>query len=123
MLEVGRILSICYWYADDPVLLLDDPLSSLDQNTAEYIVEHCLRSDLVEDRTVILVTHRLDLVKGFATQRIAVKDSQATVSEDFEVDEKHSDSSTLGAEEEPGKQEATAVDLAVTQPAKAFESQ
>jgi ABC-type multidrug transport system ATPase subunit len=84
-----------------------------------------LRSDLVEDRTVILVTHRLDLVRGFATQRILIKDGEGLVSHDFEEDEekKSSNGSTIAAEDETGKEEATAVEIAVAKPAKAFESE
>ena len=48
-------------YSHAPVLLLDDPLSSLDQQTAETIVRKCFAGPLVAGRTVVLATHRTDL--------------------------------------------------------------
>ncbi|KAJ6594300.1 hypothetical protein B0H19DRAFT_1094896 [Mycena capillaripes] len=53
-------------YADTQVILLDDVLSALDVHTAKWIVEKCLRGDLVNDRTVILVTHNVRLASPIA---------------------------------------------------------
>ncbi|KAI5201784.1 P-loop containing nucleoside triphosphate hydrolase protein [Aureobasidium subglaciale] len=64
-------------YSRAKILLLDDPLSALDQQTAESIVAKCFGGDLVEGRTVILVTHRTDLCKGLAEQLIEVTDGTA----------------------------------------------
>lgn len=43
-------------------LVLDDILSAVDAFTARHIYHQCLKGDLVADRTVILVSHKLDLV-------------------------------------------------------------
>jgi ABC-type multidrug transport system fused ATPase/permease subunit len=59
-------------------LLLDDPLSALDHQTAESIVEKLFSGPLLKDRIVILVTHRADLVKNIANQAIEVHDGQVT---------------------------------------------
>ena len=54
-------------YSHAPVLLLDDPISALDQQTAETIVRKCFAGPLVEGRTVVLVTHRTDLCLHLAS--------------------------------------------------------
>lgn len=66
-------------YSRAEFLLLDDPLSALDQSTAESVVEKCFNGPLIEGRTVILVTHRTDLVRSIATQWIEVEDRTVRV--------------------------------------------
>lgn len=61
-------------------VLLDDPLASLDQETAEHIVHHCFRDgSIFGGRTVILVTHRTDIVCQVAKQVIKMSDGHAMV--------------------------------------------
>ncbi|VDB89909.1 unnamed protein product [Peniophora sp. CBMAI 1063] len=48
-------------YSSAEVLLLDDVLAALDVHTAKWIVEKCLKGELVRGRTVILVTHNVAL--------------------------------------------------------------
>ncbi|XP_055617495.1 ATP-binding cassette sub-family C member 4-like isoform X2 [Toxorhynchites rutilus septentrionalis] len=45
------------------VYLLDDPLSAVDAHVGKFIYEECI-SKFLEDRTCILVTHQLQLLKG-----------------------------------------------------------
>ncbi|OTA77722.1 hypothetical protein M434DRAFT_382711 [Hypoxylon sp. CO27-5] len=59
-------------YSPASILLLDDIFSALDAHTTVRIYERCFRSGLLNDRTVILVTH-------FAT---AVEDAEMMVSLD-----------------------------------------
>ncbi|KAJ5161388.1 hypothetical protein N7492_006780, partial [Penicillium capsulatum] len=59
-------------YSTSRVLLLDDPLSALDHNTAEFLVRKCLCGPLMENRTVVLVTHRSGLVRGIANQTFEI---------------------------------------------------
>lgn len=66
-------------YSASRVLLLDDPLSALDHNTAELIVRKCFLGPLMKDRTVVLVTHRTTLVRQIADQIIDISDKHATV--------------------------------------------
>lgn len=66
-------------YSASRILLLDDPLSALDHNTAETIVRKCFSGPLMQDRRVVLVTHRTTLVRHIADQIIEVKDGHATV--------------------------------------------
>ncbi|KAJ5544543.1 hypothetical protein N7535_007059, partial [Penicillium sp. DV-2018c] len=66
-------------YSASRVLLLDDPLSALDHNTAELIVRKCFSGPLMKDRTVVLVTHRTALVSQLADQIINISDKRATI--------------------------------------------
>lgn len=66
-------------YSTTKILLLDDPLSALDQQTAESIVQKCLSGPLLKDRTVVLVTHRTELVFGIASQVVRMRGGQATI--------------------------------------------
>lgn len=43
-------------------LYLDDVLSAVDAHTARFIYRNCLRGDLLKDRTVVLVSHNVNLV-------------------------------------------------------------
>ncbi|KAG9310797.1 hypothetical protein JVU11DRAFT_8649 [Chiua virens] len=49
-------------YARTKYVLLDDPLSAVDSHTARFLYEKLLRGPLLADRTVILVTHHVELV-------------------------------------------------------------
>ncbi|KAG8712847.1 hypothetical protein FRC08_014013 [Ceratobasidium sp. 394] len=49
-------------YARTQVVILDDILSAVDAPTAEHLVQRCLLGPLMENRTVVLVTHHIDLV-------------------------------------------------------------
>ncbi|KAM0270239.1 hypothetical protein ACHAQH_009509 [Verticillium albo-atrum] len=66
-------------YSQSSVLLLDDPLAALDHQTAESIVRKLLRGPLVKGRTVVLVTHRVDLCLHLANQMIEVEGGTARV--------------------------------------------
>ncbi|CAL1697425.1 unnamed protein product [Somion occarium] len=49
-------------YAPTKYVLLDDPLSAVDSHTARFLYERLLRGPLLKDRTVVLVTHHVELV-------------------------------------------------------------
>ncbi|KAJ4363024.1 hypothetical protein N0V83_010142 [Neocucurbitaria cava] len=68
-------------YSNAKVLLLDDPLSALDHQTAEFIARKLLCGPLLEDRTTVLVTHRTELCHGLAKQWILVDEGRATLHE------------------------------------------
>lgn len=63
-------------YSRARFVLLDDPFSALDHQTAESIMRRCINGPLLEGRTVILVTHRTDLCHGIAKQWIEVSDGR-----------------------------------------------
>ncbi|KAH8709993.1 hypothetical protein GQ44DRAFT_454583 [Phaeosphaeriaceae sp. PMI808] len=68
-------------YSKAKVLLLDDPLSALDHQTAEYIVSKLLAGPLLTGRTTILVTHRTDLCRHLAKQWVEVRHGRAIIHE------------------------------------------
>ncbi|OCH83833.1 P-loop containing nucleoside triphosphate hydrolase protein [Obba rivulosa] len=53
-------------YSSAEILLLDDILAALDVHTAKWIVDKCLKGDLVRGRTVILVTHNVAVASPIA---------------------------------------------------------
>ncbi|KAE9406408.1 P-loop containing nucleoside triphosphate hydrolase protein [Gymnopus androsaceus JB14] len=63
-------------YSKANILLLDDVLAALDVHTSKWIVEKCLASSLVKDRTVILVTHNVELVEPIASFVVSMKEGQ-----------------------------------------------
>lgn len=69
-------------YSRATILMLDDPLSALDQQTAELIVAQCFAGDLMKERTIILVTHRTDLCLGLSVQTLEISDGTARIVED-----------------------------------------
>ncbi|CDO76129.1 hypothetical protein BN946_scf184876.g22 [Trametes cinnabarina] len=54
-------------YSTADILLLDDILAALDVHTSKWIVEKCLKGDLLEGRTIILVTHNVAMVSPVAS--------------------------------------------------------
>ncbi|CAG8635800.1 34871_t:CDS:10, partial [Gigaspora margarita] len=62
-------------YSQHEVLILDDFLSAVDLHITNYIYEQCLTSDLMENRTRILVTHNKDLCRG-AAMTVFMKDGK-----------------------------------------------
>lgn len=66
-------------YSRANVLILDDPISALDPQTSNTVVEKCLGGQILEGRTVILVTHRPELCSGMAKQIIYMSKGRAFV--------------------------------------------
>jgi ABC-type multidrug transport system fused ATPase/permease subunit len=66
-------------YSRSRILFLDDPLSALDHQTAETIVRRCLKGPLLEGRTTILVTHRIELCLDVAEQIVEIKNGRSRI--------------------------------------------
>ncbi|KAI0030294.1 multidrug resistance-associated ABC transporter [Vararia minispora EC-137] len=49
-------------YAPSKFVLLDDPLSAVDSHTARFLFDKLFCGELLRDRTVVLVTHHVELV-------------------------------------------------------------
>ncbi|EFY97544.1 ABC transporter [Metarhizium robertsii] len=64
-------------YSPCRILLLDDPLAPLDHDTASNIVRRFLQGPLARERTIVMVTHRDDLVLRIANQVIDMDDGTA----------------------------------------------
>ncbi|KAI0050163.1 multidrug resistance-associated ABC transporter [Auriscalpium vulgare] len=72
-------------YSRAKYVLLDDPLSAVDSHTARFLFEKLLQGPLLANRTVILVTHHVDLVLPGAHYLVRMLDgridTQGTVAE------------------------------------------
>ncbi|CAE6455347.1 unnamed protein product, partial [Rhizoctonia solani] len=66
-------------YARTQFLILDDVLSAVDSHTAEHIVQRCLRGPLLKDRTIVLVTHHVDLALPAAGWLVQMSDGRIEV--------------------------------------------
>ncbi|TCD60867.1 hypothetical protein EIP91_009386 [Steccherinum ochraceum] len=80
-------------YSPAEILLLDDVFAALDVHTAKWIVDKCLRGELLRGRTIILVTHNLALAAPVADFVVALSAngrilSQGTLSSALEKDKK-----------------------------------
>ncbi|KAH7121179.1 hypothetical protein B0J11DRAFT_581926 [Dendryphion nanum] len=73
-------------YSTAKVIFLDDPLSALDHQTAQFIVKNLLDGPLLQDRTTLLVTHRTELCHGLAKQWVEVDKGRITIHEPREED-------------------------------------
>lgn len=74
-------------YSNAKVILLDDPLSALDHQTAASIVHKLLAGPLLEGRTTVLVTHRTELCHGIAKQWVAISHGRVTIHEPAAAEE------------------------------------
>ncbi|KAF8887923.1 multidrug resistance-associated ABC transporter [Gymnopilus junonius] len=72
-------------YARTKYVLLDDPLSAVDSHTSRFLYERLLRGPLLANRTVVLVTHHVELVLPGAYYLVRMLDgridTQGTVKE------------------------------------------
>ena len=95
-------------YSKAKVIMLDDPLSALDHQTAEFIVRKLLAGPLLADRTAILVTHRTELCHGIAKQWVELNHGKATIHEPVPEEEnalKRQETQESVSEEEAKKRE------------------
>jgi ABC-type multidrug transport system fused ATPase/permease subunit len=74
-------------YSSAKVLLLDDPLSALDHQTAELVADKLLGGPLLEGRTTILVTHRTELCHRLAKQWVHLVNGKATIHEPTQAED------------------------------------
>ncbi|KAI1792466.1 multidrug resistance-associated ABC transporter [Ganoderma leucocontextum] len=103
-------------YSPTKYVLLDDPLSAVDSHTARFLFERLLQGPLLANRTVILVTHHVELVipgahylvrmlDGRVDTQGTIKDLRASgVLDDIaptEEIEAHKEEQALEAEENP----------------------
>ncbi|KAI0633979.1 P-loop containing nucleoside triphosphate hydrolase protein [Trametes polyzona] len=65
-LRCARITLARAVYSSAEILLLDDILAALDVHTSKWIVDKCLKGDLLRGRTIILVTHNVAMVSPVA---------------------------------------------------------
>lgn len=63
-------------YSPSQTVFLDDVLSALDAGTSRFVVEKCIKGDILAGRTVVLVTHHVSLVSDAAKKIIVLSDGQ-----------------------------------------------
>lgn len=59
-------------YSRASILLLDDVLSAVDAHTADHLFEQCIKGDIMKGRTVILVSHHVQLCTNGASYVVAL---------------------------------------------------
>ncbi|KAI0803028.1 hypothetical protein BC629DRAFT_1491319 [Irpex lacteus] len=59
-------------YSNAEIILLDDVLAALDVHTSKWVVDKCLKGDLIKGRTVLLATHNVQLAKPVAEFAVAL---------------------------------------------------
>ncbi|KAJ3568574.1 hypothetical protein NP233_g5623 [Leucocoprinus birnbaumii] len=82
-------------YSTAKILLLDDTFAALDTQTARWITRFCFQGTLIEGRTVILVTHHLELLRPISNAIVTI-DSQGSCV--YEANEISADLGDDGAE-------------------------
>ncbi|KAI0041568.1 hypothetical protein FA95DRAFT_1565261 [Auriscalpium vulgare] len=109
-------------YSRAKYVLLDDPLSAVDSHTARFLFEKLLQGPLLANRTIILVTHHVELVLPGAHYLVRMLDgridTQGTVAElrergvleeiTHEAEVEAAEEKQVAAEEVPSAEEAAA---------------
>jgi len=72
-------------YSRASVLFLDDVLSAVDAHTADHLFNKCLRGELMEGRTAILVSHHVQLCAPGASYIIALDNGRIQFQGDREA--------------------------------------
>ena len=72
-------------YSRASILFLDDVLSAVDAHTADHLFNECLRGELMEGRTVILVSHHVQLCAPGASYIITLDNGRVQFQGDREA--------------------------------------
>ena len=72
-------------YSRASVLFLDDVLSAVDAHTADHLFNMCLRGELMRGRTVILVSHHVQLCAPGASYIVALDNGRVQFQGDREA--------------------------------------
>lgn len=63
-------------YSRAKTIYLDDVLSAVDAHTAQFLVDECFRGKLLRGRTVVLVSHHVDLCLPVSDYVVAIADGR-----------------------------------------------
>lgn len=74
--QASRVMLARAVYGRACTLILDDPLSAVDAHTAAHIHTNLLRGPLCQNRTVILVTHQVQLVVQSAAKVVMLNEGK-----------------------------------------------
>ncbi|GBB84403.1 hypothetical protein RclHR1_00110036 [Rhizophagus clarus] len=61
-------------------IIIDDALSAVDAHTAKHLISDCITGPLMNERTIILVTHHVGLVLTKADYVVSLKDGKVEIS-------------------------------------------
>ena len=95
-------------YSRARVLLLDDPLSALDHNTAESVARKCFTGPLAQNRIIVLATHSVALVRSMAKQVVQIHDRIVTPSSAVDAVEQENEEDLVEHDETALQDEAAA---------------
>ncbi|MDY9926697.1 MAG: ABC transporter ATP-binding protein, partial [Methanosarcina sp.] len=70
-----------------PIILADEPTGNLDTKTGDYILDFLDGLNKKEGKTIIIVTHDLELVK-YATRVVYIRDGEIEKIEEHKKNEK-----------------------------------
>ncbi|KAF8904793.1 hypothetical protein CPB84DRAFT_1772829 [Gymnopilus junonius] len=87
-------------YSPAKVILLDDVLAALDVHTSAWIVNKCFKGDLVQGRTVLLVTHNVPLVAPVAHFIVSIGQDGVVRTQGVDPEDALAKDPVLAAEEE-----------------------
>ncbi|BGP24141.1 ATP-binding cassette transporter [Rhodotorula toruloides] len=106
-------------YSRAGVLLLDDVLSAVDAHTAAHICEQCLKGPLLEGRTVILVSHHVQLIAAGAGFVVSLENGRVAFSgSSSEFFESDGYKAIAGDDKDAAEEEPKADGLLSTSPKK-----
>ncbi|PWN31582.1 P-loop containing nucleoside triphosphate hydrolase protein [Meira miltonrushii] len=74
--QASRVMLARAVYGRACTLILDDPLSAVDAHTAAHIHTNLLRGALCQNRTVILVTHQVQLIAQSAAKIVMLNEGK-----------------------------------------------
>ncbi|KAL7412017.1 hypothetical protein BDY24DRAFT_117838 [Mrakia frigida] len=77
--QKARVALARAMYSRAKTLLLDDPLAAVDVTTARHLFEHCLTGPLIKGRTVVLVSHHVELLLPAAHTFVRMLDGRLDV--------------------------------------------
>ncbi|KDR83050.1 hypothetical protein GALMADRAFT_866663 [Galerina marginata CBS 339.88] len=105
-------------YSQAKIILLDDVLAALDVHTSVWIVDKCLRGDLLRGRTVLLVTHSVALLTPVAEFIVSIGQDGAVQTQGVDPGAALAVDPALAAEAETVREETEIANQEVTLLAK-----
>ncbi|WVR08508.1 hypothetical protein IAU60_005563 [Kwoniella sp. DSM 27419] len=74
--QKARVALARAMYSYTQHVLLDDPLAAVDSHTAKHLTDKCLNGPILEGRTVVLVSHHVELLLPSADYLIRILDGR-----------------------------------------------
>nr|GAT52587.1 multidrug resistance-associated ABC transporter protein [Mycena chlorophos] len=105
-------------YSRASILLLDDVLSAVDAHTAHHLYNECLRGPLMKGRTIILVSHHVQLCAPGAAYVVALENGRVQFQGDGKTFQGSSVMSTLVQSTTANEEDQTEAAVEAVPPAK-----